>query len=266
MPYCTRDGVRLHYVTAGEGPAFVLIHANPFDHTLFRYQIAKYSTRFRVIAVDLRGYGRSDPITTEYRFEDLNEDVLAICATEKVKEAIVMGVSVGSTMGLAMALDRPDLVKALIAVGGGANKSDRATSRIDNYRSKGLDYHREHLESLVAPDFPKTPLGRYIIGDFLERGRALKWKGHALARVLEALSKADLIARLPSLKVPTLIINGAHDHSLPRGKATAGLIPSARHAVLADTGHACCIEDPEGFDELVYEFLLDIGKLPADAP
>ncbi len=46
------------------------------------------------------------------------------------------------------------------------------------------------------------------------------------------------------------MINGAHDHSLRAGRRTAALIPEAMHKVLPGTGHACCIEDPAGFDAL----------------
>ena len=48
--------------------------------------------------------------------------------------------------------------------------------------------------------------------------------------------------------------------------ATAELIPGARHAILPATGHACCIEDPAGFDARVTGFLASIGRLPADSP
>jgi len=45
------------------------------------------------------------------------------------------------------------------------------------------------------------------------------------------------------MRPPVLVINGAHDVSLERGRETASLIPGARHVVLPGTGHACCIED-----------------------
>jgi len=62
--------------------------------------------------------------------------------------------------------------------------------------------------------------------------------------------------------VPTLVINGAFDHSLKAGQRTASLIPGAKHKVLPETGHACCIEDPAGFDALVLDFLGARNLLP----
>ena len=60
MPYSTSNGVKIYYEVSGEGFPFVMIHANPFDHNLWMYQIAHFSTHFKVIAIDIRGYGRSD--------------------------------------------------------------------------------------------------------------------------------------------------------------------------------------------------------------
>ncbi|MCZ6610380.1 MAG: alpha/beta hydrolase, partial [Alphaproteobacteria bacterium] len=66
MPKSRANGVDIHYEVAGEGPPMVLIHANPFDHNLWMYQIAHFSTWFKVIAVDIRGYGRSEKVTKAY--------------------------------------------------------------------------------------------------------------------------------------------------------------------------------------------------------
>ena len=263
MPYATNNDVKTYYEVSGVGPDMVLIHANPFDHTLFLYQIAHFSARFRVLAVDIRGYGRSDPVTTPFGLADINADVLAACTQEGIASAIVMGVSIGSTAGLKLALERPDFCKALIAVGAGYNKSERAEARAESYRTHGLDYHREHIEQLVAPEFPATPMGDYLIATIMQRARALKWQGAAMGRVLTSGGDEDLRPLLPAMTVPTLIINGAYDNSLPRGTETAKLIPGAVHTILPGTGHACCLEDPAAFDTAVTDFLGVLGLLPA---
>jgi pimeloyl-ACP methyl ester carboxylesterase len=60
-----------------------------------------------------------------------------------------------------------------------------------------------------------------------------------------------------------LVINGEYDNSLKAGQRTASLIPGAVHKVLPKTGHACCIEDPAGFDTLVVDFLRANRLMPA---
>jgi len=62
---------------------------------------------------------------------------------------------------------------------------------------------------------------------------------------------------------PTLIINGEFDHSLPTGRKTASLVPGAVHKILPGTGHACCLEDPAGFDGIVIDFLRARDLMPA---
>ena len=64
------------------------------------------------------------------------------------------------------------------------------------------------------------------------------------------------------MKPPVLVINGETDYSRPGGERTAKLIPKAIHRVLPDTGHACCLEDPAGFDAFVLEFLRERNLLP----
>src|SRR5207237_8615836 len=89
MAYCSVNGIRIYYEVSGEGFPLLLIHANPFDHRLWLYQIASFSTFFKVIAVDLRGYGHSDKPTSQTSLARMAEDVLGVCRHEKKKETIV---------------------------------------------------------------------------------------------------------------------------------------------------------------------------------
>ncbi len=104
MPYSTANGIKIYYEVYGEGFPFVLVHANPFDHNLWLYQVNHFSTYFKIIAVDIRGYGRSDKPATNFTLEDMAEDVLSVCRDEGVKEAILGGVSVGSGIAVILGL------------------------------------------------------------------------------------------------------------------------------------------------------------------
>jgi 3-oxoadipate enol-lactonase len=229
------------------------------------YQISHFSPYFRVIALDIRGYGRSDKPTFSFGLKDMEEDVLAVCRDEGVREGILMGASVGSTIALALAIDHPGMFQALILVGGNGTASSRAQDRIRGYRELGVDaYRRRHMEALVGPGFRDSRLGRYLLQTFEKRNPWLT--GEAIARIFEALTEVDLIPQLAGLKLPTLVINGELDHSLPGGRRTAGMIPGAVHRILPGTGHACCIEDPAGFDALVEAFLTGQGLMPPLTP
>jgi pimeloyl-ACP methyl ester carboxylesterase len=260
MPFSRANGVDIWYEVAGDGPAIVFIHANPFDHNLWMYQAAHFSTWFKVVSIDIRGYGRSAKVTTAYALKDMCSDVLGVMQDLGIAKAICGGCSVGSGIALLLGLDHPDRFVGLILVGGNSGASSRYQMRIDGYRADLAGYHIKHMRELVHPQFAENRLGRYLLDQFVEREGMLQ--GEAIAQVFMAGNHTDTTERLPSMKVPTLVINGEFDNSLPAGRKTASLVPGAVHRVLPGTGHACCIEDPAGFDRLVIDFLESRGLMP----
>jgi 3-oxoadipate enol-lactonase len=260
MPYSRASGIDIWFEVKGDGPALVLIHANPFDHDLWLYQSAHFSTWFKVIAVDIRGYGRSAKITAPFSLKDMCDDVIGVMDAQRIARGIVMGCSVGSGIAIALGLDHADRVEALILVGGNSGASNRYMKRVEGYRADLRDYHITHMRELVAPEFAESRLGRHLLGLFVEREPRLA--GEVIAQVFRAGNSTDRTPRLPEMTVPTLVINGEFDHSLAAGRRTASLVPGAQHRVLPGTGHACCIEDPAGFDVLVIDFLRSRGLMP----
>ena len=107
MPYSEKNGVRTYYEVTGEGMPFVMLHANPCDHWMWSYQIANFSRRFRVIAPDMRGYGRTDKPVERYPFDALVDDIAGILEQEGVTEGILAGASMGSKIAFKLAADRP---------------------------------------------------------------------------------------------------------------------------------------------------------------
>jgi len=262
MPFASNRGVNIYYETCGDGPPMVLVHANPFDHRLFTHQISSLSPYFRLVAMDIRGYGRSDKPETAFTLGDMADDVLAVCAQERISRAIFMGVSVGSGMSLLIGLDRPQMCDAIILVGGSAKGGADISGRVAGYTSADLrGYQRSHIRELVAPGFCETTLGAWVLDLFSEKADALS--GKCIAQIFRAREGCDMRERLAGMKPPTLVINGAHDVSLQRGGETASMIPGAKHVVLPGTGHACCIEDPAAFDGAVKEFLRANGIWPS---
>jgi len=260
MPISQSNGVDIWYEVKGDGPAMVLVHANPFDHDLWLYQTAHFSTWFKVVGIDIRGYGRSSKVTKPYALIDMVDDVVGVMRDLAIQRAVLMGCSVGSGIAILAGLEHPELFNAIILVGGNSGSSGRYQNRVDGYRKDLAGYHIKHLRELVAPAFAESPLGRHLLNMWVEREPRLT--GEAIAQVFMAGNHTDTTERLPTMKVPTLVINGELDHSLPAGQRTASLVPGAVHKVLAGTGHACCIEDPAGFDRLVIDFLRERKLMP----
>jgi pimeloyl-ACP methyl ester carboxylesterase len=254
MPYSSCNGVRTYYEVSGEGFALVLVHANPFDRRLWMYQAAHFSTFFKVINIDLRGYGYSDKPAAPTTMADLGEDVVVVCRQEGVREAVFAGISVGGVMGLQLGLDHPEIFKALILVGCSSQPGDRYQNRIDGYMNEGLPkYHIQHLTSLVSKEFPQTKLGKYLLGLHTEMDARLS--AAAIAKIFHALQNRDFTPRLGELTMPVLIMNGEFDNSLPRSREMSKKIAGAEHYIIPGAGHACCLEDPATFDEIALSFL-----------
>jgi 3-oxoadipate enol-lactonase len=258
MPYSVKNGLRIYYETYGEGPPLVMVHANPFDHRLWMHQIAHYSAFHKVIAIDLRGYGRSDKPDAPFELADMARDVIGVCNDECVTHAPFFGVSVGSGISMLIALEKPEMVEALVLVGGSSGGSANMTRRIEGFLSDDLpNYQLHHLRDCVAPAFADSPRGQWLLSLFNERADELS--GACIANIFRARLGCDMRERLPNIKAPTLVINGEHDNSMAAGRLTASLIPDARHVTIIGGGHACNIENPEGFDAAVAAFFRDRG-------
>ncbi len=259
MPISVANGVRVHYEIAGDGPAMVLIHAIPFDNTLWLYQMAHFSTWFQVITVDLRGWGRTEKVTAPFTLEDICRDILGVMDDVGTGKTVVMGCSIGSKTALMLGALWPERFNAVIQVGGNSRAQDMG-ARMKGYAEEPFSpYRRAHMDFGVTDGFAASAMGKYLFAKLAERD---PWhEPAAIVRTFEALSAADLGDRLATYPLPTMIINGEFDNARPRGEETARLIPHARHEVLPGAGHACMIEDPAGFDALVLDFLRGEGLL-----
>src|SRR5262245_11132612 len=255
MPFSDATGPKVYYQVSGEGPAFVFIHANPFDHRLWLYQVAQFSSFFRCISVDIRGYGRTDKVETPYTLADMKDDVLGVLRQEGVTSAIFCGCSVGSGIALLTGLDHPDVAKAVILVGGSSKGSAGVRKRFDDFNTtKDVKaVIEDFLREVVAPGFPDTLHARCILQHFDQLYHYLS--PYATAQQLLECLNCDITGQLKDLQVPPLVINGAYDNSLPGRTATAAGVKGARHVVLPGTGHACNIEEPEAFNNAASEFL-----------
>ena len=261
MPISTRSGPRIHYEVQGQGPAIVLLHANPFDRRLWLYQAARYSAFCKVINVDLRAYGHSDKVETPFTMADLKDDVRGVMACEGVETAIFMGVSVGSGVAMLMGLDHPQMTQALVLVGGSSDGPRDVERIVAKVRQETLGADLMGLmRSYVGPGFADSHTGAWLLNQFIDR--AQDQSAAAIAQVFRARASWDMTERLGALSVPTLVVNGEFDNSLERGRRTAAMVPGARHALLPGTGHACVIEDPAGFDAAVVPFLRELGLWP----
>lgn len=124
--YARVNGLNMHYVTAGEGPPVVLLHGFPDTHAIWRRQIpALAAAGFRVIAPDLRGYGKTDMPgeTSAYAIEFLADDVLRLMDALGIDQATVVGHDWGALIGWHLAMHAPQRVPRYAALSVGHPKA-----------------------------------------------------------------------------------------------------------------------------------------------
>ncbi len=108
------DGTQLAYEMAGTGHPLVLLHAGIADMRMWDEQMAPFADRYRVIRYDARGFGRSSPAVGPY---SPRADLVGLLAALDVERAHLVGLSMGGTVALDAALERPDLISSLVIAG-----------------------------------------------------------------------------------------------------------------------------------------------------
>jgi 3-oxoadipate enol-lactonase len=259
VPFAVVDGGRLWYDLTGNGAPVVLIHSGLADARQWDDQVESFSKRFTVLRFDQRGYGRSDRITGPYAPVD---DATALLDELGLGAAALVGVSQGAGIALAVALDRPDLVRALVLAAPGAvgwpewsEETTAADQRVDAAIAAGrrvgaLD---AALDLWLPPGrFPDTDTRvRQLLAENLDPWFAQEW---------ERWPEASRLARLDRVAVPTLVILAEHDvpEIQDAGRALAGGIAGAELATIPGTDHLVNLRNPEGFDHVVHTFLVGV--------
>ena len=116
--FADSDGVRIHYVTAGEGPLVVMIHGFPDFWYTWRNQMPQLAKNFKVVAIDQRGYNQSDrPKGVEnYAAEKLVGDVQAVVQHHGAEKAIIVGHDWGGMVAWMFAMSHPEMTERLVVL------------------------------------------------------------------------------------------------------------------------------------------------------
>jgi len=287
MPYAaTDDGARLYYEetgahptkssdfvgTPGVGAPILLIHEFAGDCRSWEPQVRRFSRTHRCITYNARGYPPSDVPTEPERYSQQRAvaDALAVLDHLGIERAHVVGLSMGGFCALHFGLSHPARALSLVVAGCGygAHPDDRASfeaESAENARSfetegSAVTAQRYMLGPGRLPFRDKDPRGWAESTAWLSEhsavGSALTLRGVQMRRP----SLYDLTEELHSLEVPTLLVTGDTDQPcLEPNLMMKRTIPSAALAVLPRTGHACNLEEPALFNQVVQDFICSAG-------
>jgi 3-oxoadipate enol-lactonase len=190
MPVVTVNDLNMYYEIHGEGEPLVLIAGLATDVTAYERLIAALSQRYRVIAFDNRGVGRTDKPDIPYSIDMMAEDTAGLLTALGIGRAHVLGVSMGGRIAVALALRHPDQVKSLILV-------STFVKRIP------ISGRRRLIDVWLALPWLRT------LGDRYPQPR------YAALRQRQASANYDASDRLQEIRVPTLILHGKKDAVAP---------------------------------------------------
>jgi pimeloyl-ACP methyl ester carboxylesterase len=257
--------IRLDYSSFGDGPPVLGVMGFALDKRFWAAQVPAVTAGNTFITFDNRGVGRSSPEAAG-SIDEMAHDAVRLLDHLEIEKVVVFGMSMGGTIAQRIALDNPDRVSALILA--------VTWARPIEFARRQHKIARKILQTMTLPEFSEQALLRMFTPEFFEVGREMidqmvasldapgapaMASAEALIAQLDALDKHDVLADLPRIAVPTLVIGGKKDMTVPYlgSKEIAAAIPGAKLVTL-ETGHGCMIEEMEAFNGAVTEFLASL--------
>jgi YbgC/YbaW family acyl-CoA thioester hydrolase len=250
-------GVELAFDDRGGGPAILFIHGYPFDHSIWRHQMAELEG-FRRIAPDLRGLGRSDAPDLGYSMATYVEDLAALLDALGVDSVVLCGLSMGGYIAFEFLRRYRQRVRGVVFAATRA-QADSAEGR--KARELAIQEAREGGAALIAERMLPRLLAAAASADLREEVRAMMSAAPvpgiigALAAMRDRPDSTSLLQELAG--VPTLVVVGEEDRLAPVADAEliAKGIPGARLAIVKAAGHLVPLERPAEVNQLIKHFL-----------
>jgi len=197
--------ITLHYREKGNQEPFILLHGNGQDNSYFTHQIDYFSSRYRVIALDTRGHGKSPRGTKPFTIEQFSYDLYDFMTSHKISNAVILGFSDGANIAMKFAMNYPDKVKALILNGGNLNpKGVKRTTQIPielgykitrrfALKSSCAKKNAEMLGLMVnEPNIERTELSKITVPTLVICGRSDIIKESHTKEIAENIPNAKL--------------------------------------------------------------------------
>jgi pimeloyl-ACP methyl ester carboxylesterase len=237
--YAPVNSVRIYYAEFGRGDPVILLHGGLGNIEQFGNQIRALEARYKVIALDSRGHGRSTRSAAPLSYHLMADDVLGVMDYLRIPKAAVIGWSDGGIVGLDLAIYHPDRLTKLVAIA--ANYS---VSGLRNSKTKSVTLTKYYMS--VRSDYQRLSSTPKDYDNFLVAMRAM-W--HSQPEYTPAL--------LRSIHIPTLIIDGEYDELVQREhtEKLAHLIPGAKLVIIPESSHFVMFQRPEVLNQAILSFL-----------
>lgn len=252
--------MKSHYRIDGRGERWVtFVTGIANDLSMWDGQVAALERDFNVLRYDLRGHGGTPASGGAYTIELLVSDLAALLDQLNIRRTSVIGLGLGGAIAQAFALAHPDRVDKLMPCCCRARMVPDFAAMWHKLRET---VSTNGLESIVEPT-----VQRWFSEDFKSRHPEVLEKIRKMIRsttqegymgVTAAFLGLDVEAELGSIKAPTLYVSGAEDKlggppALMEGLAAK--VKGARHVSVPSAAHIANIQNPEGFNRVLMDFL-----------
>lgn len=252
----------LFWLDTGTGRPLVLLHGGFVHHRMWDDQIPAFASRYRVIAPDARGHGRSANATNPYR---LTDDLAALLNHLDTGPAILVGVSMGASTAVDTALEHPELVSAVVVTGAGTSEpyfTDPWTNQVWGtwhaaMAAGDLNASIEAFTLFAAgPHRTLDDLNPEIVNHLRHITRETMSK-HTVGEPNYLVQVRDTWHRIAKIDIPVLAINGSLDSPdhISMADRLVATVTNGRSVTIDGTAHYPNLERPDTYNELLEDFL-----------
>ncbi|MEI6632649.1 MAG: alpha/beta hydrolase [Chlamydiota bacterium] len=260
------NGIRLHYETSGSGAIpVVLVHGYGMSSAVWEKTLPLLPSGYRWLAVDLRGFGRSDKPEGGYGCPELAEDIAAFLDALGISRAVLIGHSFGGLVIQHFAARHPERVLAFVLSNTfSAALPPRGLTPVVEQRINGYgtaESNRKVFDAAVPRYFDASNVTAADIERFVTIG--LQACTPALRETLRANYTTPAIPapQLAAVRAPIIILVSAHDPfgTFDQAVAMSDALPDSRIRVFTRCGHTPMWEKPQEFAGTVADFLKTAG-------
>lgn len=259
MAIAVNQGAKIYWDEVGEGDPLLLIMGLGYPSCAWRRTRPVLSIKYKTIALDNRGVGRSDKPPGPYSIALMASDAAAVLDAAAVDSAHVFGISMGGMIAQEFALQYPKRVRSLIlgcTAAGGPSAVRAEPEAIQMLMSRSRMTPEEAAQAAVPFIYhPATP--RELIVEDLENRRPWFVSQESYNAQLQGVLAFESYSRLSRISLPTLVIHGESDRLVPpeNGKVIAEKIAGAKLILLTHASHIFTTDQTEAAHRAILEFL-----------
>ncbi len=268
MPFVKSNDVNIFYEERGDAYAepLLLIMGITAPGSVWEPHVQQWENTFRCILPDNRGVGLSDKPAGPYSTAQMADDCAALIQSLNLAKVKVVGVSMGSTIAMQLAIRHPGKVKSLVLMCPWARCDNMAKAIFQNMMHCKARFRPEefslYIQQLIfsKSSWDKPEMLKGFESDRLGASNDQNPQPlHGLEAQAIACMEHDVLNDLPGINQPTLVIGGEEDIFTPKWMANevANAIPNAELFLYPELGHAFHFENKEDFNDRVEKWLVE---------